>query len=85
MARCFSNAKALSALIIDGLSTAINRRGFAAMASSSVEKRAVERSPWVPDPVTGYYRPENRAGEINVAELRELLLKQQKIAQQQQP
>ncbi|OVA12702.1 Late embryogenesis abundant protein [Macleaya cordata] len=38
--------------------------------SSSVR----EVSPWVPDPVTGYYRPENRTGEIDVAELREVLL-----------
>ncbi|KAL2507635.1 protein senescence-associated protein 21 [Forsythia ovata] len=30
---------------------------------------------WVPDPVTGYYRPENRAKEIDAAELRALLLK----------
>ncbi|MCL7026383.1 hypothetical protein MKW94_029261 [Papaver nudicaule] len=35
-------------------------------------------SSWVPDPVTGYYRPENHADEIDVAELREMLLKQQK-------
>ena len=29
---------------------------------------------WGPDPVTGYYRPENRAVEIDPAELREMLL-----------
>ncbi|XP_042516022.1 late embryogenesis abundant protein Lea5-like [Macadamia integrifolia] len=30
---------------------------------------------WAPDPVTGYYRPEHiGAGEIDVAELREMLL-----------
>ncbi|KAK2970066.1 hypothetical protein RJ640_006539 [Escallonia rubra] len=32
-------------------------------------------TPWVPDPVTGYYRPENQAKELDAAELRELLLK----------
>lgn len=31
---------------------------------------------WVPDPKTGYYRPDNRAEEIDVAELRAALLKQ---------
>lgn len=30
---------------------------------------------WVPDPVTGYYRPENHAKEIDAAELRRMLLK----------
>ncbi|CAI9105410.1 OLC1v1004323C1 [Oldenlandia corymbosa var. corymbosa] len=30
---------------------------------------------WVPDPVTGYYRPESHANEIDAAELRNLLLK----------
>ncbi|KAJ0979788.1 hypothetical protein J5N97_015262 [Dioscorea zingiberensis] len=29
---------------------------------------------WVPDPVTGYYRPANRLGEMDAAELREMLL-----------
>ena len=37
--------------------------------------RASETSPWVPDPVTGYYRPENEAKQIAVAELRQTLLK----------
>ncbi|KAK2990454.1 hypothetical protein RJ640_011202 [Escallonia rubra] len=32
-------------------------------------------TPWVLDPVTGYYRPENQAKELDAAELRELLLK----------
>ncbi|KAK3415477.1 hypothetical protein EUGRSUZ_H01104 [Eucalyptus grandis] len=37
--------------------------------------RSTERVSWVPDPKTGYYRPENRAEEIDVAELRAMLLK----------
>ncbi|KAK3415476.1 protein SENESCENCE-ASSOCIATED GENE 21, mitochondrial-like [Eucalyptus grandis] len=37
--------------------------------------RSTERVSWVPDPKTGYYRPENRAEEIDVAELRAALLK----------
>ncbi|XWS14098.1 hypothetical protein CRYUN_Cryun36dG0093900 [Craigia yunnanensis] len=31
-------------------------------------------SAWAPDPVTGYYRPENCAADIDTAELREMLL-----------
>ncbi|WP_215650847.1 hypothetical protein [Dorea formicigenerans] len=46
------------------------------MGKSGAEEmgRSAENS-WVPDPVTGYYRPANRAAEIDVAELREMLLK----------
>lgn len=29
---------------------------------------------WVPDPVTGYYRPANRGDEVDVAELRNIHL-----------
>ncbi|RZC53069.1 hypothetical protein C5167_011929 [Papaver somniferum] len=35
-----------------------------------------EVSPWIPDAVTGYYRPENHANDIDVAELRDTLLNQ---------
>ncbi|KAL6978384.1 hypothetical protein U1Q18_020052 [Sarracenia purpurea var. burkii] len=38
-------------------------------------KESTKTSAWVPDPVTGYYRPENRADEIDVVELREMHLK----------
>ncbi|MBA0696647.1 hypothetical protein Goari_003183 [Gossypium aridum] len=41
--------------------------------SSSSETRAYS-SAWAPDPVTGYYRPENCGAEIDAAELREMLL-----------
>ncbi|KAI3853833.1 hypothetical protein MKW92_047438 [Papaver armeniacum] len=44
--------------------------------SSPSAGSVTETSPWVPDPVTGYYRPESHADEIDVAELREMLLKQ---------
>nr|DAD38111.1 TPA_asm: hypothetical protein HUJ06_008752 [Nelumbo nucifera] len=33
-------------------------------------------SSWIPDPITGYYRPENHGEEIDVAELRRVLLNQ---------
>ncbi|CAN1234214.1 Late embryogenis abundant protein 2 [Linum perenne] len=32
-------------------------------------------SSWIPDPRTGFYRPDNVAEEIDAAELRALLLK----------
>ncbi|KAH7517055.1 indole-3-acetic acid-induced protein ARG2 [Ziziphus jujuba] len=97
MARSFSNAKLLSALVVDGFSTAISRRGYAAASQGVVSSVArggaggsgrnvvkksgeeivgsTEKVSWTPDPVTGYYRPENGAQEIDVAELRAMLLK----------
>ncbi|XP_047957581.1 protein SENESCENCE-ASSOCIATED GENE 21, mitochondrial-like [Salvia hispanica] len=84
MARSFSNAKTVSAL----LSNIISRRGFAQAAASQSSlrgrapsvmlKKGSEESgkiSWVPDPKTGYYRPENHAKEIDAAELREMLVK----------
>ncbi|GAB4841117.1 hypothetical protein Ancab_021860 [Ancistrocladus abbreviatus] len=35
-------------------------------------------SSWVPDPITGYYRPANRRDEVDVAELRAMFLKNAK-------
>ncbi|XP_022144227.1 indole-3-acetic acid-induced protein ARG2 [Momordica charantia] len=93
MARSVSSVKVLSALVADGFSSALSRRGYAAASqgvSSSAAKAAgvnllkksgedrvgsSEKVSWVPDPVTGYYRPENRTDEIDVAELRSILLK----------
>ncbi|XP_030477086.2 uncharacterized protein LOC115694099 [Syzygium oleosum] len=45
--------------------------------------RPTERVSWVPDPKTGYYRPENRAQEIDVAELRAVLLKNKNNAERE--
>ncbi|XP_042518203.1 late embryogenesis abundant protein Lea5-like [Macadamia integrifolia] len=37
-------------------------------------KEASETKCWAPDPVSGYYRPENGAGEIDVTKLQEMVL-----------
>ncbi|KAJ4955032.1 hypothetical protein NE237_011815 [Protea cynaroides] len=42
----------------------------------TMKKGESETKSWAPDPVTGYYRPENSAVEIDVAELREMVLNQ---------
>ncbi|XP_019156739.1 PREDICTED: protein SENESCENCE-ASSOCIATED GENE 21, mitochondrial-like [Ipomoea nil] len=87
MARSFSNAKLVSAYVADRVSVAV-RRGYAAAAASQgkvsgggVMKKAGEASrketSWVPDPVTGYYRPENIAKEMDAAEMRAALLNNQ--------
>ncbi|KAK8661763.1 hypothetical protein V6N13_091358 [Hibiscus sabdariffa] len=46
--------------------------GRDAMKGSVSETKVT--SAWAPDPVTGYYRPENSGAEIDAAELREMLL-----------
>ncbi|KAB1671661.1 hypothetical protein FNE68_29640, partial [Klebsiella pneumoniae] len=91
MARSLSNAKTFVSLVADNLSVALQRRGYAAasqgvgemgkrsgrMGTAAQEEMAkAAQNSWVPDPVTGYYRPANRADEIDVAELREIFLKQ---------
>ncbi|KAE8676693.1 poly polymerase 2-like [Hibiscus syriacus] len=47
----------------------------AAAAKEEMAGRAKEKVSWVPDPLTSCYRPENSAKEIDVAELRAMLLK----------
>ncbi|GAB4829919.1 hypothetical protein Ancab_019565 [Ancistrocladus abbreviatus] len=96
MARLLANAKLLSSLVVDNISPALNRRGYAAASQGVVSNvarggsgrmgkaaqeemdRSAENS-WVPDPITGYYRPANRADEIDVAELREMFLKKKAL------
>ena len=60
-----------------GVASGSGRGAVVARAGVMAKKGGEEsgKTSWVPDPVTGYYRPENRANEIDVAELRDLLLK----------
>ncbi|CAN1176218.1 Late embryogenis abundant protein 2 [Linum perenne] len=85
MSRSFATAGLLSA----ALTNAIRNRGFsssaaavttavkggAISAASRVKKTGQRVSSWIPDPRTGFYRPDNVAEEIDAAELRALLLK----------
>ncbi|KAL4558871.1 hypothetical protein LXL04_037075 [Taraxacum kok-saghyz] len=90
MARSISNAKLFSSFLVDQLSV-VARRGYASTSTASVSgsvrgsgvammKKGGEESkkstPWVPDPVTGYYKPEGQTNQVDAADLRELLLKQ---------
>ncbi|CAN1234213.1 Late embryogenis abundant protein 2 [Linum perenne] len=83
MSRSFATAGLLSA----ALTNAIRNRGFsssaAAVTTAGRVKKTGEETPagkqrvssWIPDPRTGFYRPDNVAEEIDAAELRALLLK----------
>ena len=46
--------------------------GKDALKGHASEKKVT--SAWAPDPVTGYYRPENSGTEIDAVELRDMLL-----------
>ncbi|KAJ6729438.1 LATE EMBRYOGENIS ABUNDANT PROTEIN 2-RELATED [Salix viminalis] len=90
MARFFSNAKVISGLISkeingrgfsavasQGAAVSTARSGGAAVMKKTGEEvsKATEKISWVPDPRTGFYRPENVSQEIDAAELRAALLK----------
>ncbi|XP_042475896.1 late embryogenesis abundant protein Lea5-A-like [Macadamia integrifolia] len=60
-----------------GVATSVVRGsgGRSGLVKGGDERVAMkETKSWAPDPVTGYYRPENCGAEIDVAELRETLL-----------
>ncbi|KAI3854600.1 hypothetical protein MKX03_005196 [Papaver bracteatum] len=91
MAGSLSNTKLVLTALVDGISLSVNRsRGITSGATQAVGSTVVkgekvkkpspgavtEVSPWIPDAVTGYYRPENHANDIDVAELRDTLLNQ---------
>ncbi|KAG6581274.1 Indole-3-acetic acid-induced protein ARG2, partial [Cucurbita argyrosperma subsp. sororia] len=44
------------------------------MKKGEQAERSREKVAWVPDPVTGYYRPENYSDEIDAVDLRAMML-----------
>ncbi|KAL8192007.1 hypothetical protein R6Q57_028128 [Mikania cordata] len=82
-------AKIVSSFTIDHMSV-VARRGYASASQGVISemtkgsvvammKKGGEESKkstaWIPDPVTGYYKPEGHGNQIDPAELREMLLK----------
>lgn len=76
--RSFSAAKTVSTFIASEISGIVTRRGFAAASQGVVSRtegsEESHKNSWGPDPVTGYYRPDNLPKEIDVAELRQRLI-----------
>lgn len=66
--RCFS--------AMSGTASASQKCGRSAAAAVVKNEAgdASSSSSWVPDPVTGYYRPGNVVEEVDLAELRNILL-----------
>eukprot|EP00178_Gracilaria_changii_P025525 TRINITY_DN78649_c0_g1_i1.p1 TRINITY_DN78649_c0_g1~~TRINITY_DN78649_c0_g1_i1.p1 ORF type:complete len:101 (-),score=19.80 TRINITY_DN78649_c0_g1_i1:184-486(-) len=71
--RGYSSASA-AAVAGRGSRTVVEEKAAAAMKNNGGLESAAASS-WVPDPVTGFYRPANRAVEMDPAELRAMLLK----------
>ncbi|CAH8388048.1 unnamed protein product [Eruca vesicaria subsp. sativa] len=78
----FAASNSLSGSIVLRRSYVATAPGFSKGASTRVTVGKIKQkayqeaeSAWAPDPVTGYYRPSNRADEIDPPELREMLLK----------
>ncbi|KAJ0453636.1 putative Late embryogenesis abundant protein, LEA_3 subgroup [Helianthus annuus] len=84
-----ANVKIISTLIADQLSLVVSR-GFTTTTQCSLSgivkasgiamvKRGGEEpkkpTPWVPDPVTGHYRPEDQTNQADAVDLRAMLLK----------
>ncbi|GAB4841118.1 hypothetical protein Ancab_021861 [Ancistrocladus abbreviatus] len=64
-----------------GVLSNVPRGGSGRMTMGKAAQEKMGRSAdssWVPDPITGYYRPANRRDEIDVAELRAMFLKNAK-------
>lgn len=70
------NRRGYAATTVQGSVSSGGRSG--AVASAVMKKKGVEestqKSSWVPDPKTGYYRPDTGSNEIDPAELRAALL-----------
>ncbi|KAI3679051.1 hypothetical protein L6452_38358 [Arctium lappa] len=77
-----ATAKLFSSFILARRGFASTTQGINGVKGSGVAmmKKGGEESkkstPWVPDPVTGYYKPESHIKQVDGAELRELLQKQ---------
>ncbi|GAA0170018.1 hypothetical protein LIER_40871 [Lithospermum erythrorhizon] len=79
MARSFSNSKIVSTFVVDKISIALKsireeQHDVDEGSKAATTTTSSATTPWVPDPKTGYYRPDNRPNEIDAAQLRQMLL-----------
>lgn len=51
-------------------------RGNGVVMMKKVSEESKKSTTWVPDPVTGYYKPEGQTNKLDAADLREQLLKE---------
>ncbi|XP_039127376.1 late embryogenesis abundant protein Lea5-like [Dioscorea cayenensis subsp. rotundata] len=66
--RCYYASVAAVAAVEEKIVTIKNKKESAGPSASSASPA------WVPDPVTGYYRPANSCHGADVTEMRELIL-----------
>lgn len=67
------NAAAAAAAVQGSVSGGAGRSK--AMLKKGGDESGKIATSWIPDPVTGYYRPESHVNEVDAAELRQMLLK----------
>lgn len=72
---CRRGYAAASQGVVSNVARGGSARNVVKKAAGEEKVGSTEKVSWTPDPVTGYYRPENRSQEIDVAELRAMLLK----------
>eukprot|EP01018_Ginkgo_biloba_P027862 Gb_37221 [translate_table: standard] len=56
------------------------RGGFRPETKQGEEKGSRKQRSWMPDPVTGYYLPEDHFGETDIVQLRENLLRNKRAS-----
>ena len=72
--RRFSSAAAAAGSVMMEETTVL-MKGIMKTGTAAADEAAGAAMPWIPDPVTGYYRPANRLRETDPAELRQIFLK----------
>ncbi|XP_010474858.1 PREDICTED: protein SENESCENCE-ASSOCIATED GENE 21, mitochondrial-like [Camelina sativa] len=70
----FRRGFAVAAKTVSEGSVSSGETASSAVMKNKVVEASSEKAPWVPDPKTGYYRPETVSEEIDPAELRAVLL-----------
>nr|GEV63556.1 hypothetical protein [Tanacetum cinerariifolium] len=78
MARSIISAKIVSLVTRRGYGSTSTETVKGSVAAAMMKKGGEESkksTSWVPDPVTGYYKPEGHENQIDPAELRAMLLK----------
>ncbi|KAK4376327.1 hypothetical protein RND71_007004 [Anisodus tanguticus] len=71
----FLSRRGYAAAVSGGVRGSVGSNVKVMLKKGGEESSKKSSTSWVPDPVTGYYRPESHAKEIDAAELRQMLLK----------
>ncbi|GLJ10829.1 hypothetical protein SUGI_0136050 [Cryptomeria japonica] len=77
--RCFSDSAPKAELPVEkGIDEEAQQR-------KSGDNNVRQRAAWMPDPVTGNFIPEDHFGEVDIAELREDILRRHSLSKRKPP